>query len=513
MNTAVIAALDFPRQQMRAVIVGALIIMAVATAWQVLAQTHIAVVIQVSAFAIYILATARTLRNSWEYEDIVGRGLVAIGTLGLVCAALLYLHRPVSTDLMGGLGQSADFPFVAGAIVATAMVVLGLWLTRPRLAVDDAAGRGAIARALPKFIAFHDEILAPPLAGVEEIRRKTEHDYWKLSALGIPAAALSGLVLIMIGLAGRPPGMLFLIVTLALLLASIGAALLRWFPSPLRREEILHGLGEHLDLRYHFGGGDDPDHRTATIFGSASQAHLLSLLPRYRELKLGAAYRGTGAGLPYVFGEVTTIPPRKLGQNTARLGRHFLLLVVDLTKHTPNSSAQVSDGRTICFEERGLFGHRGMNPDVAGDDSDADGGFVPGAMPHASSLAWTANLLSRLLSGPNAGNRAGAMLDLGHDAFEGRFKVFTDDTDDAHAQLSPRFTDAIMAACQSLSPRETPRFAFDEGQFLLAIEAPRLWFDLDLPRNMALDDPAYTAAIIARLQLILSIVDGLTPDR
>ncbi|MBT4490340.1 MAG: hypothetical protein HOC72_22565, partial [Rhodospirillaceae bacterium] len=92
MNVAFTAALDFPRQQLRAAFIGALIIVGVATAWQVLAETHMAVVLQLSALAIYILAVARSLHASTEIQDILGRGMSALGTACLLCAALIYLH-------------------------------------------------------------------------------------------------------------------------------------------------------------------------------------------------------------------------------------------------------------------------------------------------------------------------------------------------------------------------------------------------------------------------------------
>jgi hypothetical protein len=56
-----------------------------------------------------------------------------------------------------------------------------------------------------------------------------------------------------------------------------------------------------------------------------------------------------------------------------------------------------------------------------------------------------------------------------------------------------------------------PRFAFDEGQFLVAIEAPQPWLDLVPPRAMAMDDPRYAEAVMDRLQMILHIADSLAP--
>ncbi|MFP6747539.1 MAG: DUF3137 domain-containing protein, partial [Alphaproteobacteria bacterium] len=429
----------------------------IVTAWHVLADTHIAVLVEFSILAIYVLAVAKRLHSVPEIRDITGRGLCALGTVGFLCTGLAYLHgaHPAAPWVV--------YQFAMGGGAASASLVLGLWLTRPPSSGTREAVSRAMAREWPEFAAFHQGALAASLADVEKVRRKTEWDYWKLSAFGVPVAVGTGLALIISGLAGRPPEWLFAISALALLLCGIGAAILRWKPSAARREEILRELGGHLGLKYYFGGGEDPNHRTATVFASAHHARDLSLLPDYRELKLGAAFLGSRRGRPFVLGEVTTIPPRKLGRNTARMGRNFLLLVLDM----PGAFQH----RTIGYEDRGLFGHHGLNPPVERID-----GLAP----------------------ENA-------------AFARRFKIFTDGAEEAGSLLTYGFMDAMMEVSQALPPGEIPRFAFDEGQFLLAIEAPRPWLDLDPAPAMAIDDPRHAASIMARLQLIIHIVDGLTP--
>lgn len=457
MNRAVIAAIGFPRSQIRAGLVGALTILVIVTAWHVLADTHIAVLVQFSLLAIYVLAVAKRLHGVLDIRDITGRGLCALGTVGFLCTGLAYLHgaHPAAPSVV--------YQFAAAGMAALASFVLGLWLTYPPVAGIGEAVSRAMAREWPEFAAFHRDTLAASLAEVERVRRKTEWDYWKLSAFGVPVAVGTGLALVISGLAGRPPEWLFAISALALLLCGIGAAILRWKPSAARREEILRELGGHLGLEYHFGGGEDPNHRTATVFASAHQARALSLLPDYRELKLGAAFRGSRRGRPFVLGEVTTIPPRKVGQNTARMGRNFLLLVLDMPAACQH--------RTIGHEDRGLFGHRGLQPVVE---------RIEGLAPE------------------NA-------------AFARRFNIFTESAEEARNLLTDGFMDAMMAVSQALPPGEIPRFAFDEGQFLLAIEAPRAWLDLEPAPGMAIDDPRHAAAIMARLQVILHIVDSLTP--
>ncbi len=457
MNKTLIAALDFPRQPLRAGFVGALIILGVATSWRVLAETHISVIIQISILAVYILVVAKSLYGAWELGDIMGRGLCALGTAGMLCVALVYQHdgQPI--------GPSVVYPYVLAGGAAAAFFVLGLWLTRPTTAPISDAMLRAMAQEQPEFAAFHHDTLAASLAEVETVRRRTERDYWKLSAFGVPVAAGTGLIVIITGLAGRPPEWLFSISALALLLCSIGAAILRWKPSAARREEILRELGGHLGLTYHFGGGEAPDHRTATVFGSAHHARVLGLLSHYRELKLGAAYRGSRRGQHFVFGEVMTIPPRQLGKNTARMGRNFLLLVLD--------RPETIDHCTIGYEDRGLFGHRDFEPAVARDQT----------------------------------------LSLDNGDFAQCFDIFTDDSMEARGQLTPEFMAAMMDLRHSLPLAQVPRFAFDEGQFLLAIEAPQAWLDLDPAAAMALNDPRHAAEIMARLQIILHIVDSLKP--
>ena len=485
MNRTVMAAIDFPRQQLRAVIVGAMIALCVATGWQVLARTNMSVVLQFTAMAAYMLAVYRTLHAAKDYQDIIGRGLVAIGTMGLMCAAMVYLHKPVDE---GGL-------MVWAGLGAALLLALGLWLTRPPRVLANQVDARAMAQEMPGFIAFHQEHLAPSMAKVEQIRRKTEQDYWKLSALGVPVAAALGLGLIFMDLAGRPPGWLFLMPALAVLSCGIGAAILSWKPSPSRREEILQALGAHVGLAYHFGGGEDPDHRTATVFGSADHAKRLSLLPPYRELRLGAAFRGSQAGRPFVFGEVTTIPPRKLGQNTARMSRDFLLFIMDI----PKAPAKAPNGLTICYEDRGLLGHRHLRPNQSFDGA-------------PETPVEGADLVRKVVLGPNQGNWERKDLRLVNAEFESRFKIYAEDKADARAQLTAPFMAAVMRVRHALPLVEVPRFAFDGGQFLAAIEAPNPWLDLVPPRAMAMDDPVYAEAILARLQMILHIAENLAPD-
>ncbi len=484
MNRTVIAAIDFPRQQLRGAIVGAMISLGVVTGWQILAQTNISVVLQCTVATAYVLAVYRTLNAAKEYRVILGRGLVGLGTMGLLCAALIYLHGPAAEG-------TAMFWAALGAALLSA---LGLWLTLPpRLAPHGENPREnsrAMADGWSDFIAFHQDNLAPAMAKVERIRRKTEWDYWKLSALGLPVAAALGLGLIITGLAGRPPGWLFGMAAMTLLLCGIGAAILSWKPSPNRREEILRDLGGYLGLTYHFGGAEDPDQRAATMFGSADHGKRLNLLPPYRELKLGAAFRGSRAGQPFVFGEVTTIPPRKLGQNTARMSRNFLLFVMDLPRASP--------GRTICFEDRGLLGHAKLRPNLSFD------GAPPGP-------AEGADLVKKVILGPNQGNWEVKYLGLKNPEFEARFTVYTEDEADARAQLTAPFMAAVMRVRHALPLIQVPRFAFDEGQFLVAIEAPQPWLDLVPPRAMGMDDPRYAEAIMDRLQMILHIADSLAP--
>ena len=166
MNVAFTAALDFPRQQLRAAFIGALIIVGVATAWQVLAETHMAVVLQLSALAIYILAVARSLHASTEIQDILGRGMSALGTACLLCAALIYLHDAFPIE------QSVYFFAITG-LASAALFAWGLWLARPPMMGGKDELLQALAREWPEFATFHRDNLANSLAEVEQVRRKT----------------------------------------------------------------------------------------------------------------------------------------------------------------------------------------------------------------------------------------------------------------------------------------------------------------------------------------------------
>ncbi len=447
MHLAVAAALDIPRQQVRGAIVGALISMAVITGWRVLAETHISVVLQFGMLAVYALTMSRVLQNSTRVPEILGRGLISLGIAGLLCLGLDYQHH---TEVPTA---SAQWVYSLLGAAAVSVLAIGLWFSRP--GGGGPAYSGADGGLPRDFADFIQENLAASLAAVEKIRRKTEWDYWKLTALGVPAAALAGLALILSGLAARPPSWPFFTFALLMLLCGIGAGILRWRPSPTRREEILRDLGGYLGLTYYFGGGDAPDHNTATVFGSAQQALDLGLLPPYRELKLGAAFRGSRHGRAFSFGELTTIPPRKLGQNTARLSKNFLLLMLDLPAG--------ADSRTIGIEDRGLL----------------------------------SIILPRRTEAPL----------LGHATFEEHFTLTAEDIDAARTQLSPAFMDKIMELRRSLPPADVPGFAFDEGRFFLAIETRKDWFDVDPDPGTAMDDPRHLAAILGRLETVLEVVD------
>ena len=487
MKRRITAAIDFPRMQLRVILIGTMISLGVLTGWLVLADTHITVVIQFAVMAVYVMTVANSFFAVTDLGEILGRGFVGLGTVSLLCGGLMFLH----TDLP--LSAAAGWPQGPVAFVGAVLFAAGLWIMRPITTSKTGAAKEMMASSWPEFDNFHREYLATPMAEAEAARRKAESDYWKLTAVGVPVAVGTGLTLIISNLALRPPEWLFLLSALALLLCSVGAAKLRWLPAPVRTEEILRILGEFVGLQYHFGGGEDPGNRTMTVFDSSHHASELFLLPAYRELKVGASFQGSRDGLRFVFGELSTIPPRKLGQNTARMSRNFLLLVVEIPT--------VSTVRTICYEERGPLGHRGMHPNLASDDKpDNDEDQRP--MDKAGAMLFSSN----------SGRIAGDELGLKNGQFARSFAIYTEDQDSARKQLSDRLVTAVMNVRESLPPGEIMRFAFGGGQFFAAIETPRSWLDIDPPRPMAMDDPRLAAGIIERLQMVLQIVGSLVPD-
>ena len=487
MKRRITAAIDFPRMQLRVILIGTMISLGVLTGWLVLADTHITVVIQFAVMAVYVMTVANSFFAVTDLGEILGRGFVGLGTVSLLCGGLMFLH----TDLP--LSAAAGWPQGPVAFVGAVLFAAGLWIMRPITTSKTGAAKEMMASSWPEFDNFHREYLATPMAEAEAARRKAESDYWKLTAVGVPIAVGTGLILIISNLALRPPEWLFLLSALALLLCSVGAAKLRWLPAPVRTEEILRILGEFVGLQYHFGGGGDPGNRTMTVFDSSHHASELFLLPAYRELKVGASFQGSRDGLRFVFGELSTIPPRKLGQNTARMSRNFLLLVVEIPT--------VSTVRTICYEERGPLGHRGMHPNLASDDKpDNDEDQRP--MDKAGAMLFSSN----------SGRIAGDELGLKNGQFARSFAIYTEDQDSARKQLSDRLVTAVMNVRESLPPGEIMRFAFGGGQFFAAIETPRSWLEIDPPRPMAMDDPRLAAGIIERLQMVLQIVGSLVPD-
>ena len=89
--------IDFPRMPLRVALIGTMISLCVLTGWLVLADTHIAVVLQFAVMAVYVLTVANGLFSVVEISVILGRGFVSLGTLGLLCGGLIILHTdPVS---------------------------------------------------------------------------------------------------------------------------------------------------------------------------------------------------------------------------------------------------------------------------------------------------------------------------------------------------------------------------------------------------------------------------------
>ncbi|MBK48337.1 MAG: hypothetical protein CL487_01435 [Acidobacteria bacterium] len=487
MKRRITAAIDFPRMQLRVILIGTMISLGVLTGWLVLADTHITVVIQFAVMAVYVMTVANSFFAVTDLGEILGRGFVGLGTVSLLCGGLMFLH----TDLP--LSAAAGWPQGPVAFVGAVLFAAGLWIMRPITNSKTGAAVEMMASSWPEFGNFHREYLAAPMAEAEAARRKAESDYWKLTAVGVPVAVGTGLILIISNLALRPPEWLFLLSAFALLLCSVGAAKLRWLPAPVRTEEILRILGEFVGLQYHFGGGEDPGNRTMTVFDSSRHASDLFLLPAYRELKVGASFQGSRDGLRFVFGELTTIPPRKLGQNTARMTRNFLLLVVE----TPT----VSTVRTICYEERGPLGHRGLHPNLASDDK-----------PDNDEEQRPLDKAGAMLFSSSSGRVSIVELGLKNGQFARSFTIYTEDQNSARKQLSHRLMAAVMNVREVLPPGEIMRFAFSGGQFFAAIETPRSWLEIDPPRPMAMDDPHFAAGIIERLQMVLQIVGSLVPD-
>ncbi|SVB34682.1 uncharacterized protein METZ01_LOCUS187536, partial [marine metagenome] len=418
MKRRITAAIDFPRMQLRVILIGTMISLGVLTGWLVLADTHITVVIQFAVMAVYVMTVANSFFAVTDLGEILGRGFVGLGTVSLLCGGLMFLH----TDLP--LSAAAGWPQGPVAFVGAVLFAAGLWIMRPITKSKTGAAVEMMASSWPEFGNFHREYLAAPMAEAEAARRKAESDYWKLTAVGVPVAVGTGLILIISNLALRPPEWLFLLSALALLLCSVGAAKLRWLPAPVRTEEILRILGEFVGLQYQFGGGEDPGNRTMTVFDSSRHALELFLLPAYRELKVGASFQGSRDGLRFVFGELTTIPPRKLGQNTARMSRNFLLLVVE----TPT----VSTVRTICYEERGPLGHRGLHPNLASDDK-----------PDNDDEQRPLDKAGAMLFSSNSGRISGDELGLKNGQFARSFAIYTEDQDSARKQLSDRLVAAV----------------------------------------------------------------------
>jgi len=480
------AAVDFPRMPLRIGLIGTMISLCVLTGWLVLADTHITVVLQFGVMAVYVLTVANGLFSVVEISVILGRGFVSLGTLGFLCGGLMILHTDMALSTSIGWPQG---PIIFGGAI---LISVGLFILRPiaALITDYDAG---MARPWADFTEYHRENLAAPLAEMEIIRRKTERNYWILTAVGVPVAAGTGLALIILNLASRPPEWLFFLSAMAILLCSVGVAKFRWRPSPVQTEEFLRHMGNFVGLQYFFGGSAEFEKSTLTVFEASRRALELFILPSYRELKVGASFRGSRNALQFVFSEFATVPPRKLGQNTARMGRSFQLLVVEI----PTDSGF----RTICYEDRGPLGHRGMQPNLVFSDK-----------PNNAEGDHSANIAGSLLSNPDTGHVSGDELGIANDQFTKNFVIYTEDHCSARQQLSDSLMMAVMEFWKGSPAGEILRFAFSEGYFFATFEVSKSWLEIDPPRAMSLDEPQFSIGYLERLQKVLNIAGSLASN-
>ena len=81
MKRRVIAAIDFPRMQLRFTLIGTMISLGVLTGWLVLADTHISVVVQFAVMALYVLTVANRLFAVSDLGEILGRGFISLSLI------------------------------------------------------------------------------------------------------------------------------------------------------------------------------------------------------------------------------------------------------------------------------------------------------------------------------------------------------------------------------------------------------------------------------------------------
>ena len=117
--------IDFPRMPLRVALIGTMISLCVLTGWLVLADTHIAVVLQFAVMAVYVLTVANGLFSVVEISVILGRGFVSLGTLGLLCGGLIILHTDLVLSASIGWPQG---PIIFGGAI---LISVGLCILRP----------------------------------------------------------------------------------------------------------------------------------------------------------------------------------------------------------------------------------------------------------------------------------------------------------------------------------------------------------------------------------------------
>ena len=102
MKRRITAAIDFPRMQLRVILIGTMISLGVLTGWLVLADTHITVVIQFAVMAVYVMTVANSFFAVTDLGEILGRGFVGLGTVSLLCGGLMFLHTDLPLSAAAG---------------------------------------------------------------------------------------------------------------------------------------------------------------------------------------------------------------------------------------------------------------------------------------------------------------------------------------------------------------------------------------------------------------------------
>ncbi|MDP6342118.1 MAG: hypothetical protein QF491_01200, partial [Alphaproteobacteria bacterium] len=255
----------------------------------------------------FVYAMVFALIATDDVDRVIGRGLVAAGTLALPLAAHSHLRLGLLAGRPGAAGQvlEVNFFLAAGLILAATLLPLGLWLLRPTTGprLEDSPDFEAGRPRLRGFNLFYRRQLADWLTEKDTARREQDRQFHDITLWGVPGLAVIGAVTLHFGWLGPRAGWLFLLWVVALLIAGSAAAALRWSPTKQDRVAFLAELCGFFGLRHLTETGMAISHPNEPAMYSLRHFQELGLLAKDRKSELKDVFLGRYEDKPAALAE------------------------------------------------------------------------------------------------------------------------------------------------------------------------------------------------------------------